>query len=150
MGWGGDEGRGGGGMDSPALPLGPCPRRSGSSYPVGSGCRFCRVILSCPEGSWPTATFLVGSEHHKVQKLPFSPDPQLCSPVHRLVSQQPLLAANTLFQVRVCVCVCVSPWISGPPWTLSSSSKDRPTGRAAASVPVPEGREEARGRVRNY
>lgn len=94
-------------MDSPALPLGPCPRRSGSSYPVGSGCRFCRVILSCPEGSWPTATFLVGSEHHKVQKLPFSPDPQLCSPVHRLVSQQPLLAANTLFQVRVCVCVCV-------------------------------------------
>ena len=41
--------------------------------------------------------------------------------------------------------LCVSPQGSGPPWTLSSRSKEHPTGRKAASVPVQEGREERQG-----
>lgn len=47
----------------------------------GPGHFFCRVILSCPEGSWPKATFLVGSECSRERKHPFSPTPsQHCSP----------------------------------------------------------------------
>lgn len=90
--------------------------------------------------SWPKATFLVGSECHRARKRPFSPGSQLSSPAHRPVSQQPLLAANTLLQV----CVC-PPQKPSPPQTLSSGSKEHPTGREAGSVPVPEGREERQG-----
>lgn len=41
--------------------------------------------------------------------------------------------------------LCVSPQKSSPPQTLSSGSKEHPTGREAGSVPVPEGREERQG-----
>lgn len=67
-------------VNSPVQPVGIRPSLCGSSYPVGSGRCFCLVILSCPEGSWPRATFLVGSECHKARERPFSPAPRSSAP----------------------------------------------------------------------
>lgn len=46
----------------------------------GPGHCFCRVILSCPEGSWPKATFLVGSKCHRERKHPLLPVPSTAVP----------------------------------------------------------------------
>lgn len=123
-------------MSSPVLPVGTGPQRSGSSDPVGSGCCFCRVILSCPEGSWPQATFLTGTECRRARKHPFSPQiPARRGPV----SQQPLPAASSLSQAGC-------PQNPGPPETLSpetQSPKPLSPQRArntAREGPVPEGR----------
>lgn len=128
-------------MNSPGLPVGTGPQRSGSSYPVGSGCCFCRVILSCPEGSWPEATFLVGTECHRARKHPFSP--QIPGPTQAGLSAASAGSKLSLFQAGC-------PQNPGPLETLSPESLSPETlspwraknipreGHAAG--PVPEGR----------
>lgn len=76
---GGAEGRGGGSLILPR-PVGSSLQHSGSTRPRGPGHSFCRVILSCPEGSWPKATFLVGSECGRERKHPSLPAPSTAAP----------------------------------------------------------------------
>lgn len=107
-------------VNSPALPFGIRPQSSGFSYAVGSGCCFCRVILSCPEGSWPKATFLVGCECHRVWKLALT-SPLRLQPCTQGWSLSSLCRQQTLSSQAVCVAQG-----SGPPSTLSSARVKQP------------------------
>lgn len=135
-------------MNSQVLPVGTGPQRSGSSYPVGSGCCFCRVILSCPEGSWPKATFLVGSECHRARKHPFSP--QLPSPTqagHSSLCQQQALSSQAGCPQNPGPPETLSPWPTRDPEprdpepkTLSPWEAKNISWEGHVAGPVPEGR----------
>lgn len=103
-------------------------------YPVGSGRCFCRVILSCPEGSWPRATFLGGSECHRGRKLPFSPDPSTPAQ-HTVRSPSSLCRQQTLSSEPVWV-LPAEPLPSLDP--DSGQAENIPQGGKDASVPREE------------
>lgn len=102
-------------VNSPALPFGIHPQSSGSSFAMGSGCCFCRVILSCPEGSWPKATFLVGCECHRVWKLALT-SPLRLRPRTQGWSLSSLCRQQTLSSQAECVAPGIRPTLDTELW----------------------------------
>lgn len=120
-----------GSLNSPTLPLGTHPQRSGSSYPVRSGsCSAESSFLAQRDpGPKPHSWWGLSATEYRTSFLTALGS---SSPAHRLVSQQPLPATNTLRQV----CVCPQ----GPGPTLDPELQGKSIPQGGIAVPVQEGK----------